>query len=833
MVAAAAPPTGMPSREFSAMILGGSWPFTNPEDWQSLAEAQHAKGAALIAAAETLQGEADRVAGEQSGAAIDGYHERLYREAARLADEADQWWFPASRAAKEIGELYSGQREDLDALDRAAHEEIGRIRQTAEHTLGAGQLMWQAIQAVVSAARADAKAIDLKAAGAITKHGAQLGPAPTAPSPPPPTAGDAIPQPLAAGFSGGGGGNPRDGMPAGWHTDQIPQDVPDPPRSGDGVKSQRGGGLGTDADETKGETGKTPTNGAPAPAGSTTAGKGDDSAPAPRDRHGGSLLPSNDGVSAPSTLPASGGPAPTPPSPAGGSVGAGGFKMPSTASAANGLGGGSLPAPSQGVASASGIGGGLPGGAGASAAPLSAPATSSDFSRGLSTGLGAGGGPAAPFAPPVAPASTASGSAAPGGTVASGPASVAAAGGAPPVSTTPAAPAAAGPSSGPVGGGAPSAPVGPLPPFGSDVPRTAAPSAVTPAAGPPAAVTPAAGPPAAGPVASLPPGVVGSGVGASAGAASEGVRSSLPDPLLEKASELVYQLMHASTVHGLFIDWCVGVFHTRSGVETVIVSSEGAGFIPRGVFVPRAARMLFGEPGLSSEFRARWFSWANPASTMVAFADWVRDGAGAELWALAVSTEYGGSAAPAQTAGVPHFEECSSKSTPISPAEPAMPLDDTHMHRLETIDRSLYARLTGFGDGPLPDQSEAWRTTLAAANTVLGRVGALPDLPVPPVIREVIDLMAKGVPVPRARWTALADARWNVVGMGSGLRPGRILGDDAASPHVRSYHDLARLIELLLLWDLDNDADGPAIKHPEIAYLARQIENARRSSDAG
>ncbi|WP_236723454.1 hypothetical protein, partial [Mycobacterium avium] len=61
-------PAGIPTREFSAMILGGSWPFTNPEEWQSLAEAQDAKGAALIAAAGNLQGEADRVAAEQSGA---------------------------------------------------------------------------------------------------------------------------------------------------------------------------------------------------------------------------------------------------------------------------------------------------------------------------------------------------------------------------------------------------------------------------------------------------------------------------------------------------------------------------------------------------------------------------------------------------------------------------------------------------------------------------------------------------------------------------------------------------------------------------------------------
>jgi hypothetical protein len=39
---------------------------------------------------------------------------------------------------------------------------------------------------------------------------------------------------------------------------------------------------------------------------------------------------------------------------------------------------------------------------------------------------------------------------------------------------------------------------------------------------------------------------------------------------------------------------------------------------------------------------------------------------------------------------------------------------------------------------------------------------------------------------------------------------------------VRAYHDLTRLAELLLLWNLDG-ADRK-IKYPEIAYLAEQIK---------
>jgi hypothetical protein len=309
--------------------------------------------------------------------------------------------------------------------------------------------------------------------------------------------------------------------------------------------------------------------------------------------------------------------------------------------------------------------------------------------------------------------------------------------------------------------------------------------------------------------------------------ANDAVRSSKPDPLLVRASELVDQLLRASSVHGLFLDWCVGVFLTRSGVETVIVSSEGAGFIPRGVFVPRSARILFSEPDLPGDFRSRWFSWVNPAETMLAFAEWAAERSGVELWALAVSTEYGGSAAPARAASIPHFDECSTKPSSPSGAVEPMHLDDGHMHRLETIDRGEYARLTGFGrDGRMPDRSEAWMTTFAAAQTALDRAGTVPDLAVPPIIREVLELLSSGARVPAERWWTLRAEAVQLMSTGSGLRPGWLPDATAASPYVRACHDVARLAELLLLWDLDNDADGPDIKHPEIAYLARQIADS-------
>ncbi len=349
---------------------------------------------------------------------------------------------------------------------------------------------------------------------------------------------------------------------------------------------------------------------------------------------------------------------------------------------------------------------------------------------------------------------------------------------------------------------------------------------MSPASGPPTASAAAGGGGGSSPVAPLPPGVVGSGVGAAAGAATEGIRSSLPDPLLEAASQLVYQLLHDSRMYP-YMDWCVGVFRTASGVETVIVNSDGTGYIPAGVFVPRSARMLFADPGLSAEFCARWFSWANPAETMLAYAELAtKANPNVELWALAVSTDHGGSSVPARGV-VPHFEDCARGLSPMSETAPTSALDDSHMHRLETLDRALYARLTGFGDGPRPDRSEAWRTTLTSAQVVLGRAGAIRDLAVPPVIREVIDVLSKGLPVPGDKWEALEAAHVDALMYAAGLRPGRMINDGAASAHVLAYHDLSRLTELLLLWRLDS------IKYPEISYLAGQINLTPRLSGAG
>lgn len=806
-------PAGMPCRQWSVPIVGGAWPHTDPASFQSASEAQHGKAVELLDCAEQIDSIASQVAGEQSGDAITGFCNACHRSAATCTQQADQY-FDMARVSHEVGRLLAGLREDLDDLDARAHAEIDKLNQAMSSGLLNPVLGGPQIAAIVAQARRDATSLSDKATAAITAQGASI------------SLGDNPSGPIL------GSGNPSappekcapdsaSGMSAGWRRGPAPKDAP---RDSDSTK---GGPWRREHDggEEKSSGSKTGT-GSDDSSHSDSAGTGNrlpGETTASHKEHNGTEAGTPSALSPPMSMPSlesgSGG-APSMPAAGSSGLGGGGLNMPSTPAASSpaGLGAGGLP--SQGLSSPAGLGGsGLS--TGGSQGPV---ASSSDFSRGLSAGLG---GPAAPFAPPVSPPpSTAAANAGPAGGLSSAPPPVAAAAGGPAAgpAVAPAPAMSAGPAVGASG-----VPAGPLPPFGSDVARAAASSAsVTPAAGPPVVSASPGSSSSGGTVAPLPPGVVGSGVGTSAGVANDAVRSSEPDPLLVRASELVDQLLRASSVHGLFLDWCVGVFLTRSGVETVIVSSEGAGFIPRGVFVPRSARILFSEPDLPGDFRSRWFSWVNPAETMLAFAEWAAERSGAELWALVVSTEYGGSAAPARAASIPHFDECSTKPSSPSGAVEPMHLDDGHMHRLETLDRGEYARLTGFGrDGRMPDRSEAWMTTFAAAQTALDRAGTVPDLAVPPIIREVLELLSSGARVPAERWWTLRAEAVQLMSTGSGLRPGWLPGDaTAASPYVRACHDVARLAELLLLWDLDNDADGPDIKHPEIAYLARQIADS-------
>ncbi|WP_421843484.1 hypothetical protein [Mycobacterium sp.] len=94
----------MPSRQFSATIVGGVWPHTDPQNFQTAAEAQHGKAVELLSCADTIRSKASEVAAEQSGRAIDGFCDECHREASTFTSQADRY-FAIARVSEECARL--------------------------------------------------------------------------------------------------------------------------------------------------------------------------------------------------------------------------------------------------------------------------------------------------------------------------------------------------------------------------------------------------------------------------------------------------------------------------------------------------------------------------------------------------------------------------------------------------------------------------------------------------------------------------------------------------------------------------------------------------------
>jgi hypothetical protein len=189
-----------------------------------------------------------------------------------------------------------------------------------------------------------------------------------------------------------------------------------------------------------------------------------------------------------------------------------------------------------------------------------------------------------------------------------------------------------------------------------------------------------------------------------------------------------------------------------------------------------------------------------------------------ELYALAVSTDHGGSALPARDAGVPHYEDCPLMLSPIRAESEPMPLDDNHVHRLQTVAPEEWDRLMR---SAIPDSQQrdlSWATTKEAVQTALDRASSLLGLEVAPVIRHVLQALNYGEQVSDERWSDLEFARFNASLESASQRAGHRHDDDVVSAHARACHNMARVAALLMMW-----RRGP--NHADIAYEARQIAN--------
>ena len=367
----------------------------------------------------------------------------------------------------------------------------------------------------------------------------------------------------------------------------------------------------------------------------------------------------------------------------------------------------------------------------------------------------------------------------------------------------------------------PPPPAGNLAAYGSDLPRG------TPGSTPTVSASGAGGaaslaPPAASAgisSAGVPPSVLAASGIAATGTGAALVSSESQDQYLDDAIKLAYELLHASRMYpGLH--WCVGIFKVATGTETVIVSNDGASYIPPGVYVPRSARVLYADSELSAGFQAKFFGWVNPTATMVAYAaERALLDPNIELYAVAATTDPGGSSVlPARRAGVPHYQDCDSTRSPVDPATPAPELDDSRLHRLAVMSPQSYEQLI---DATLPSterQSAAWEATAGAVATALA--GAEPlRIEVAPVIREILGSLASGSPISDDQWSALAEAR--LYGKSLFMRPGFIEVEPSGDPNTtvlyRAHHNLDRAVEALSLWRGDNP------DYADIVYATEQV----------
>lgn len=164
---------GMPTRPYSALIIGGLWPMSEPQSWVQSGTALQQKGNELLSAADGIRYSADNVVADgQSGHTITGFVDSCHRNARTVTSHADEY-FGMADSAHEIARLIDGLRSDLDQIDEQANDEIQQILASGGGALTAAAKTAM-INAVVAQARTVATEKHTVAAAAIAGHTATI-----------------------------------------------------------------------------------------------------------------------------------------------------------------------------------------------------------------------------------------------------------------------------------------------------------------------------------------------------------------------------------------------------------------------------------------------------------------------------------------------------------------------------------------------------------------------------------------------------------------------------------------------------------------------------------
>jgi hypothetical protein len=238
------------------------------------------------------------------------------------------------------------------------------------------------------------------------------------------------------------------------------------------------------------------------------------------------------------------------------------------------------------------------------------------------------------------------------------------------------------------------------------------------------------------------------------------------------------------------LDWAVGVFRSPAGSETIVMSNDGAGYVPAGVFLPRSVRLLVADPLVNKAFRDRWFGWADPARTLVAYAG-LRAGTEWKLVAAAAT----GPVTALREAKVDHGESCDPDRFPLGEDWTPPLLDALHVHRLALEYPDLYERL-----GKLADAAPVFRHR-AIFLTSLGLMDSLLGVDYPQELRSVWAAVKAGNESSPSVWANYANESKTPF-LEPGLkRPGlftnAVRPEDVASADHEVYRDLWRVARVM------------------------------------
>jgi hypothetical protein len=264
---------------------------------------------------------------------------------------------------------------------------------------------------------------------------------------------------------------------------------------------------------------------------------------------------------------------------------------------------------------------------------------------------------------------------------------------------------------------------------------------------------------------------------------------------LELARAAVADLAAAASVSYPLLQFAVAVGRGSSGVpEMWVATNEGNGYVPAGVYLPRAMA-LAGHGDI--DFAARWLGWSHPAETVVRAIIDRGDVVSAVATTWPHPSELVREATPDVAVGV------RASGPPDSAA--AATLTRNRSHRLETIDAGLFQDLARAEEATV-DSFALLLTQEAIAGTDTD------DLP--PIAESVArELLSRRWPAPED-WAALRSEYDNAMMMASTQRPGLFGAESAEQSAIyRSEFALCRRLEVLLGWQHGN--------LPDVIYAAR------------